>query len=138
MSVGILVDVGKSMTSFSSEVVSIDLDVTLDETHEWSNEVTTSPVETGSPIADHIQRMPDKLSITGFISDSSISSQVIEQYSSVDASMVPDITQNTFDMLHFLMNDKKIVTVYTKFKIYTDMVLTSISIPRSAASGNAI
>lgn len=84
MSVGILVDVGQSLTKFTSELVSIDLDVTNEEIHEWTNDVTTNPVEIGAPISDHIQELPDKIRITGMISDSAISDNVIRQFSNID------------------------------------------------------
>jgi len=138
MSVGILVDIGQSLTSFKSELLSIDLDVTMDETHEWNNDVTTSPVEIGSPISDHIQIMPDKLRISGMISDSAISDIVIKQFSNIDSSAFLTRTQTTFDLLRKFKDERKLLTVYTKYKIYTDMALTSLSIPRSAGIGDAI
>ena len=138
MSVGILVDIGKSLTSFNNTVVSIDLDVTMDEAHEWQNDVTTNPVEIGSPIADHIQLMPDKLRITGMISDSSISDAVIKQFSGIDNSQFLTRVQTAFDVLRKLKDDRKLITVYTKFKVYTDMALTSLSIPRNNQTGDSI
>lgn len=138
MSVGILVDIGKSLTSFKNEVISIDLDVTMDEVHEWQNDVTTNPVETGSPIADHIQIMPDKLRITGMISDSSISDAVIKQFSGIDNGQFLTRVQTAFDLLRKLKDDRKLITVYTKHKVYTDMALTSLSIPRNNQTGDSI
>lgn len=142
MSVGILIDVGRSLTSFKSEVVSIDLDVTQDEAHEWTNDVTTNPVETGSPVADHIQPMPDKLTITGMVSNSAISDAAIQQlqneFGSVDGSVALSRVQTTFDLLRKLKEDRKLVTVYTRYKIYTDMALNSVNIPRSAGIGDSI
>ena len=138
MSVGILVDIGKSLTSFKNDVISIDLDVTMDESHEWQNDVTTNPVETGSPIADHIQIMPDKLRITGMISDSSISDAVIKQFSGIDGTQFLTRVQTAFDVLRKLKEDRKLITVYTKFKVYTDMALTSLSIPRNNQTGDSI
>ena len=70
MSFGILVDIGQSYNSIESDLVSLDLDVTQDEIHEWNNEVTQYPVEIGSPISDHIQLNPDNLTISGLITNS--------------------------------------------------------------------
>lgn len=138
MSVGILVDVGQSLTKFTSELVSIDLDVTNDEIHEWTNEVTTNPVEIGTPISDHIQELPDKVRITGMISDSAISDNVIRQFSNIDDSQFLTRSQTTFDLLRNLIKDKKLVTVYTRYKTYTDMALVSINLPRNNTTGDAI
>lgn len=138
MSVGILVDIGKSLTSFDNGIISIDLDVTMDEAHEWQNDVTNNPVENGSPISDHIQIMPDKLRITGMISDSAISDAVIKQFSGIDDSEFLTRVQTAFDLLRKLKEDRELITVYTRYKIYTDMALTSLSIPRSNQDGDSI
>ncbi|MDP1683118.1 MAG: hypothetical protein Q8L39_15270 [Burkholderiales bacterium] len=138
MTIGLLIDVGRSLTSFKGEIISIDLDVTFDESHEWLNDVVTSPVEVGSPISDHIQPQPDKLTISGMIGNSSISDSVIAQLSKIDESSFETRTQTTFDLLRALMESRKLVTVYTRYRIYTDMALASINIPRSAGVGDAI
>lgn len=41
MSIGLLIETGKSLTKFQSDIISVDLDVTLDESHEWLNDVVT-------------------------------------------------------------------------------------------------
>ena len=138
MSIGLLIDVGKSLTLIESDVISIDLDVTLDEAHEWLNDVVTNPVEIGSPIADHIQQQPDKLTITGMISDSPITDSIVSQLNSIGDSEFGTRAQTAFDLLRALMASKKLVTVYTRYRIYTDMALASINIPRSAGLGEAI
>lgn len=143
MSIGILIDVGKSLTSFDNGLISIDLDVTMDEAHEWTNDVTTSPVEIGSPISDHIQELPDRLNITGMISDAAISESILSQLQTassggVDSSSYITRVQTTFDLLRAMIKWKKLVTVYTRYKIYPDMALSSVNIPRSAGIGEAI
>lgn len=143
MSIGILIDVGKSLTSFDNGLISIDLDVTMDEAHEWTNDVTTSPVEIGSPITDHIQELPDRLNITGMISDAAISESILSQLQTassggVDSSSYITRVQTTFDLLRAMIKWKKLVTVYTRYKIYPDMALSSVNIPRSAGIGEAI
>lgn len=143
MSIGLLIDVGKSLTSFDNGLISIDLDVTMDEAHEWTNDVTTSPVEIGSPISDHIQEMPDRLTITGMISDAAISESILSQLQTassggIDSSSYITRVQTTFDLLRAMIKWKRLVTVYTRYKIYPDMALSSINIPRSAGIGEAI
>ena len=94
MSIGILIDVGQSITSIYSDVVSLDLDVTQDEAHEWSNDVTQFPVELGSQITDHIQPLPDKLTISGVITNSAIGENALEELNGGD-----DRVQTAFDLL---------------------------------------
>jgi len=133
MSIGILIDIGQSITSVYSEVISLDLDVTQDETHEWSNDVTQFPVEIGSQITDHIQPMPDKLTISGMITNSAIGVKALSDLDGGD-----DRVQTAFDLLLKLKEDRVLLTVYTKHKIYTDMALKSVSLPRDASIGDSI
>ena len=138
MSIGILYDVGRSNDFVLQEdaqgnLFSLDLDVTQDEAHEWSNDVTQFPVEIGSPITDHIQPQPDKVSMSGIISNSAIGEVALNKINNGD-----DLVQNAFDLLRKLMDDRILVTVYTRYKVYTDMALKSCNIPRDAGIGDSI
>ena len=133
MSFGILVDIGQSYNSIESDLVSLDLDVTQDEIHEWNNEVTQYPVEIGSPISDHIQLNPDNLTISGLITNSAIGESALSELAGGD-----DRIQTAFDVLLELRNNRQLVTVYTKHKIYTDMAIKSINLPRDASIGDSL
>lgn len=135
MAVGLLLDVGKSFTSFENDLISIDLDVTQDETHEWKSEVTLYPVEEGSQISDNIRPLPDKITITGWITDAPINDEELNAETVGDTN---SRTLTTFGLLHDLKDQRKLMTVYTKYKVYTSMALQSCNIPRSGNIGEAI
>jgi hypothetical protein len=117
-------------TKFGNQYGNIELDAALDESHEWSVEVTSNPVEVGAPVSDHVIDQSDKLKIKGFVTDTPLTtSQSIAQISR---------SQGVFDLLYQLLKLKEPMTVYTKHKIYVDMVLTNVVIPRAAGIGEAI
>ena len=141
--IGVLIDPTKSRTLINSDLISVDFDVLIDESHEWTSEVTTNEVEEGAPIADHIRNQADKLSFTGHISNADLYPEVASLSSSesigqIDNSGDTDRIQTTFDLLRELHESRTVVTVYTKHKIYTDMALTSCNIPRNAGIGDAM
>lgn len=111
-------------------VASVDFDALLEENHEWSNEVSTSPVENGSPVADHIIPNPDKFRCTAMISDSSI-------FGFTDGS-TESLTQSTFNLLRQLHLNREPITVFTKYFQYDDMAISSIGIPRSGVNGDSL
>lgn len=117
-------------------IQSIDLDATLDESHDWSNEVTSNPVETGAPVTDHVIEKPDKLTITGLITNSPLHGALAGQYFGGETQS-PRI-QTVFEAIYALLKKREVVVVYTRHAIYTDMVIQSVNIPRSAATGEAI
>lgn len=124
-------------TTFGNSYGNIELDAVLDESHDWQADATMNPVEEGSPVTDHIIEQPDKLKIRGFISETPL----VASESVRGANSTPwaeSLTQPVFDLLHDLIKARETVTVYTKYRIYDDMVLTNLTIPRSAATGEAI
>lgn len=124
-------------TKFGNQYGNIELDASLDESHEWSAEATSSPVEEGAPITDHVIDQADKLRIKGFVTDTPLTiSQSVQGV--VNSGQVGNRTQSVFDLLHQLIKLKEPMTVYTKHRIYDNMVLTNITIPRVAGVGEAI
>lgn len=117
-------------------IQSLDFDATLDELHEWKNEVTQNPVETGSPISDHVIEKPDKLRLQGVITNSPLRGEFAGQYFGGDTES-PRI-QTAFEAIRELHKARDVVVVYTKHAIYTDMVIESVSIPRNAQIGEEI
>ena len=117
-------------TAFGNQYGNIELDAALDENHEWSAEATSNPVEVGAPVTDHVIDQSDKLKIKGFVTDTPLTaSQSLTQISR---------SQDVFDLLYELIKLKEPMTVYTKHRIYNDMILTNVNIPRTAGVGEAI
>ena len=128
--IGILFENSSFVTKFGNQFGNIELDATLEETHEWMAEATMNPVEEGAPVTDHVIEQPDKIRIKGFITNSPITSGI--SFSQISK------TQEVVDMLYDLIKEKEPVTLYTKYRVYTEMVLTNVSIPRAAGVGDAI
>lgn len=124
-------------TAFGNQYGNIELDAALDENHEWSAEATSNPVEEGAPVTDHVIEQSDKLKIRGFVTDSPLNlSQSVSGL--VNSGSVGNRTQAVFDLLYELIKIREPMTVYTKHRIYDNMVLTNVTIPRSAGVGEAI
>ncbi len=129
---------GRFFTSgIESTVGNLELDAVLDEGHSWEATVTTSPVEKGSDITDSIQMQPERLTVRGFVSDSPlVASATVAGV--VNGGAVGNRTQAVFELLRRLMEARELVTVYTKYRIYTDMAIKSVDIPRSPEVGEAL
>lgn len=135
-------------TIFGNGYGNIELDANLEESHEWKAEATSNPVEEGSPVSDHVIEHSDKLKIRGFVSDASMESifssnnlssrglsRVIGLF---NGRKIESHSQGVFDTLRTLIKKRETVTVYTKHRVYPDMVLTDVNIPRTASNGEAI
>lgn len=130
-------------STFIAQPASIEMDVLIDESHEWTSDVTTSEVEEGSPIADHIRLMPDKLTITGMVGNTNLQGSFLDAIVGqvvglLDGSGKVDRMKTTFDLLRAMHEARVPVTIYTKWKTYENMALTGLNIPRNASIGKAI
>ena len=127
----------KFQSTFGNQYGNIELDAMLDESHEWSAEATSNPVEDGAPVTDHVIEQADKLSIRGVVTDAPLnaSSSILGL---IGGGSADNKTQSVFDLLNTLIKKREVLTVYTKHKTYDDMVLTSVTIPRSASVGEAV
>lgn len=142
------------------------LDITYDETVELDAEPTMNPVEDGPDVTDNVRLKPIVISINGFVSetplnlDSSLNGlagvaggqigklvggfgesigNVLGGY--IGAKILSggqDPAQAARDMLEDLFNKKILVTVVTKRKVYTDMMLTSVRFPRDNSTGKGL
>ncbi|QKJ86687.1 hypothetical protein PMPD1_1737 [Paramixta manurensis] len=122
----------------SNEVIgSLEFDSIDSETHDWQRDITQNPVENGIPIADHIIEKPRSLTVTGMISNSPITEAEIfsSQFNSVN---IEERVAKALATLDDLYHAKILVTIYTRYMIYKDMVITSINIPRTPDIGDAI
>ncbi|MBK5072025.1 hypothetical protein I2492_03200 [Budviciaceae bacterium CWB-B4] len=125
--------------TLNNNYINMEFDVVTSEEHTWTSEVTSNPVEYGELVCDHVQRKADTLTLSGVISNASLQrwrgyvwekiSELLNRESNV---------QIAFDQFRKIMDDKQPVTIYTRYRNYPDMVMTSLSIPRKKEDGDAI
>lgn len=121
----------------------IFLDAAVSEQHTSTARVTTAPIESGAVVADHIILEPDRLTIEGLLTDSPLHHQAAR-----DGGGTPDPNGgdqssgsraiDAYEKLLQLLRDREPITVLTGLRSYRDMVLTSVSAPREADSGDAL
>lgn len=141
----------------------IVLDCALSETHTRAATITENEIEDGSKINDHYRRLPDKLSMTGIISEVPVSLR--EAVTNVATSFVSgtvggiggvatqalsgvvseEVLQNSQNRqldnllkLEGYMNNASRLIVITGLKRYTNMMIESINIPRNSQIGNSL
>lgn len=110
-----------------TRIGSVFLDATISEDHSYNSRVTSYPVETGGIISDHIINEPETLTITGIVSDTPLN--ILSSFNrSVDA----------FNRLVRVHDLRERITVITGIKIYTNMVMTSLQVPRNVSTGQSL
>lgn len=112
-----------AQTSISNVV----LDAVITEDHNYNSRVTSFPVENRLNISDHIINEPETLTISGVVSDTPLS--ILAPFNR---------SVNAFNQLIEIHNRRERITVVTGIKVYNDMVMTSLSVPRSVDSGQSL
>ncbi len=111
------------------KVGSIELDVSINEEHDFDTVISTNPTEDGVEHADNIILLPVILSMTARVSDASM------------VPLVPSFGSKSIDAYNALVEvqtNKRLVEVFTGIRTYENMFIKRITVPRSSADGNSL
>lgn len=123
--------------------VGIVVDALVSEEPSFSAEVTKNPIEGGAKISDHVQLKPVELTMEGVISDAPLGYAVIGNIQNLvrqvsNVFLGSSRSLDAFNELLALRNNRMPFTVITSLKRYQNMIMTELSVPRTAQTGNAI
>lgn len=137
----------------------ITIDARLSESHSYSNEIPSFPVEEGVNISDHIRTTPEKISISGIITNYVVPKKVVvntpfykrESEGQPEKSTEKKKTLEAFksfllqagydpDRQPGTWNRKEIkeLTVVSSLKTYSNMYISSMEFPVSPANGTSL
>lgn len=115
------------------------IDAALTEEHNFDSDVTEYPVEQAGDGTDNIRPKPITVTIEGIVSDTPIGKMVDIRVNQGDNGQL-DFTPSA-DALAALtaIRDARLpVPIVTSLKAYDNMAMTSLKIPRDAATGAAL
>lgn len=105
----------------------ITFDTMLTEEHRYSSRVTSYPVESGTIVSDHILNLPDTIILSGFITDTPLNI-----FATFNRSVA------AFNALINIHRTREVVEVVTGLKIYKNMALVSLDVPRNMKTGQTL
>ena len=109
-----------------------EIDVATDENHDFSSDITSEPVESGSNITDNIRIIPSTVSLTGIVSDTPIGT--LAKRRNPDESN----SETALDFLLAIRDSREPVTIETDLRTYSNMAMQKLSVPKSATTGDAL
>lgn len=122
----------------------IKLDVSINEHHSIDNDVTQYPVEEGADLTDHIRPLPQRITMTGFITNSPLVllagfglAARLEKRTLTAYNELKRIAGREKDALGNL-KPPQLVTIVTSLDVYTNMALERLEIPRDKTTGDSI
>lgn len=142
-----------------NKIEALEIEVTLSENHEFTNNITSYPVDAGFNITDHIQQLPPRLTITGLTSNTPVQYVTITKI--IGGQLQKRVTQEdltnriyqTFNLLigyagfvppkhgesvEVKIGTPKLLTIVTGLMIYKNMAIQRISFPRDKGTGESL
>lgn len=141
-------------TNYStSEQIVISVDAVISEDQKYNNDISQFPIENGSSISDNVVRTPDTITLNCFVSNDRINllgkavnhNKGFNSYAQTTYEDMLRIVGKTkvavvsFDQSDFIDETSIFLCeIYTASRIYSDMFLKSLSIPKTASTGDGL
>jgi hypothetical protein len=139
METSLLLKSNSTKSPVLAQIAEIVLDASIEETHEFKSKVTQFPVEDGSTISDNIYNEPEHLTMHGLVTNNPLPRPGEAVYGdSENAPLSVSRAEATLFQLMKIRQSRTPIAIVTGLMNYSNMVMTSLSIPRDAAKGNAI
>lgn len=110
-----------------SKVGTVTFDTMVTEEHRYSSRVTNYPVESGTIISDHIINEPDTVILSGLVTDTPLN---------ILAGFNRSIS--AFNALIQIHEKRQVIDIVTGIKVYKNMAITSLDVPRSIKNGQSL
>lgn len=110
-----------------SKVGVVTFDTMVQEEHKFSSRVTYFPVERGTIVSDHIINQPDVVVLSGLVSDTPLT--IFAPFNRSIAA---------FNALLEIHRRREIIDVVTGIKLYRNMAITSLDVPRTVKTGQTL
>lgn len=138
------------------QIGSLTLDTTIDERHEYTNQVSSFPIEDGSEITDHVRQEPERITLTGIVTKSPVKflgGALVRKTDFFQRGNENDAVQEALETLltdagyafpiqpgtlQARKNTVRPIDVVTGLRCYPGMIITNLSIPRDKSTGDAM
>ena len=102
------------------------------EEHRIEVTTTTYPVESGASLTDNAFKQPERLKLTGWVSD------LLPASDAVANIRLDDRSRSAWALIIDLMEDRLPVTVVTHLRTYRDMLITKAVAPVDVRTGRSL
>lgn len=128
-----------------AQIGTIVLDASIKELHHSETDSTDSPVEKGVDITDHVRAKPDTVTITGMVTNFPLDAgegPITQSFNGFTmtsaAAWVPGTAEGAYLDLLALKDNPSLIQVITQLRVYQNMVLKSLDVPRDAQIGESV
>lgn len=113
------------------------IDVSIREDHVFDAEVTDYPTESGTSFSDNIRPTPIQVTMEGIVSNTPLIDIELKRNQGPYLTSEVAVAQ-AYEVLLSLWNSREPVTIRTSLGTFERMALTSLSMPRTKDTGDAL
>jgi hypothetical protein len=140
----------KFQTNLAPNIDILELDAAVHETHDYTNTITDFPVEKGFSISDHVFKVPEHLTMEGFVTNSPIPYSLTSVTVLLDrGNRVNTAFERLLDLAGYdpsgqdytVLSKVKLpafLRVVTGLRVYSNMIITHLSFPRDITTGESL
>lgn len=120
----------------------IVLDASVREVHSVAGELSDHPVEVGIDIVDNYRVLPRVLQIEGLVTDTPLSTEfpgaslINSAIGVIEGDVAPSV--NAWQEFQRFFDEAVVLTINTRLKRYTNMVLIALDVTRDANTANGL
>lgn len=127
------------LTVLTADDSRITFDCVVNENHNDTLTITEHPVEEGANVADHAQKEPDEVTLSGIISNQPILLQGVDTLQpSVPGGTPENRAQDAYNEFRRLQESAKLLTLETEIRDYENMLIKSIAVQRDKTTRNIL
>lgn len=135
---------GRSSGFPDAGLVLLTLDAAISTKDEYTNKITSYPVENGLDISDHVKQEPDEFDVEGMVSDTPDDYFTLDGPHSATAYKALCMIAGRDYVAHenaYIKNEFPnpiMVDIIGKYRIFTDMMIEKFVAPRTINTGDTI
>lgn len=119
------------------------IDATVQEIHNTQIEVTDNPVDEGVVVSDHAENKPDTVTMDCVISDTPLGFAFVQSVKNIKTTVESYLGKDKRSLDFYnrfvqMAKKREPIDVVTTLKKYSNMLITSISVPRTADTGGGL
>lgn len=115
-----------------TEIFGLEFHAVENSDYTLSAKLTTSPIESGAKVSDHIEEDLEKVALDCIITNSPV------QIFGAAQDRFKNLVQEADEFLTNLFKQKELFDLVDGFRVYTGMIMTLLERKRTAKTGNAL
>lgn len=116
----------------------LELDATPEQEYSGDVETTDNPVEDGADVTDHAREKPETFTATAIVSSVPVDESQRNARGAFERFASGGYARSVYQQMQRMKSERKLHTIVTPLRRYSNMLLTNLGVPTRANLGDAV